>query len=120
MSLRFGHPCVGAGFQRSRNGEIAHFGGPVSANTGKEALLFALQGGLGLWGFRPEVSKRKFRLDTIYAAIVNHGGEASVAEAQYEALSASDQSAIVAFLKTLKMPLIKQNPNPQEAGSPRS
>jgi hypothetical protein len=59
-------------------------------------------------------------LDTIYAAIVNHGGEATTVEAQYEALGDADQRAIVAFLKTLKMPLINQNPNPQEAGSPRS
>ncbi|MBV8360025.1 MAG: hypothetical protein JO189_19125, partial [Deltaproteobacteria bacterium] len=58
-------------------------------------------------------------LDTIYAAIVNHGGEAAVVEAQYEALSASEQSAIVAFLKTLRMPLISGNPNPQQPGSPR-
>jgi hypothetical protein len=61
VSLRFGYPCVGAGFQRSRNSEIARFGGPVSANTGKEARLFALQGGLGLWVSSAEVSKRKFR-----------------------------------------------------------
>ena len=58
-------------------------------------------------------------LDTIYAAIVNHGGEAAVVEAQYEALSAAEQSAIVAFLKTLRMPLISGNPNPQQPGSPR-
>jgi len=58
-------------------------------------------------------------LDTIYAAIVAHGGEATSSEAQYEGLPASDQAAIVAFLKTLVMPIIKGDPNPQ-TGSPSS
>jgi hypothetical protein len=63
------------------------------------------------WGHRGD-------LDTIYAAVVAHGGEATESEAQFEGLPASDQSAVVAFLKTLVMPLIKNNPNPQEAFSP--
>jgi hypothetical protein len=63
------------------------------------------------WGHRGD-------LDTIYAAIVAHGGEATESEAQFEGLPASDQSAVVAFLKTLVMPLIENNPNPQEALSP--
>jgi Di-haem oxidoreductase, putative peroxidase len=57
-------------------------------------------------------------LDTIYAAIVAHGGEATSSEAQYEGLPNSDQAAIVAFLKTLRMPIIPADPNPQQAGSP--
>ena len=47
-----------------------------------------------------------------------HGGEATESEAQFEELPASDQSAVVAFLKTLVMPLIENNPNPQQADSP--
>jgi hypothetical protein len=58
-------------------------------------------------------------LDTIYAAIVAHGGEANSSEAQFEGLRNSDQAAIVAFLKRLVMPIIKNDPNPQQAGSPR-
>jgi Di-haem oxidoreductase, putative peroxidase len=58
-------------------------------------------------------------LDTIFASIVAHGGEATASEANFEALPDSDQSAIVAFLKTLVMPIIKnKDPNPQQAGSP--
>jgi hypothetical protein len=49
---------------------------------------------------------------------VAHGGEATESEAQFEGLPASDQSAVVAFLKTLVMSLIESNPNPQEALSP--
>jgi hypothetical protein len=52
-------------------------------------------------------------LDTIYAAIINHGGEAATSEADYEALSALQQKAIVEFLRTLQMPLVRDNPNPQ-------
>jgi Di-haem oxidoreductase, putative peroxidase len=57
-------------------------------------------GNSGPWGHRGD-------LDTIYAAIVAHGGDATAAEAQFEALPDSDQSAVVAFLKTLVMPTIK-------------
>ena len=59
-------------------------------------------------------------LDTIYAAIINHGGEALSSEAQFEALPDADQSAIVTFLKTLQMPIVpmKRNPPPQMAGFP--
>ena len=57
-------------------------------------------------------------LDTLYAAIVNHGGEAVSSEAQFEALPDADQLAIVSFLKTLQMPMLpmKRNPPPQMAG----
>jgi Di-haem oxidoreductase, putative peroxidase len=54
-------------------------------------------GNSGPWGHRGD-------LDTIYEAIIAHGGEATASEAQFEALSDSDQSAVVAFLKTLVMP----------------
>jgi HD-like signal output (HDOD) protein len=54
-------------------------------------------------------------LGTIFEAITSHGGEASTSEAQYEALSASDQSSVVAFLKTLRMPSVRSDPNPQQA-----
>jgi hypothetical protein len=63
------------------------------------------------WGHRGD-------LDTIYAAIVAHGGEAAPVEAAFEGLQAADQSAVVAFLKTLVMPLVPNDPNPQQAGSP--
>jgi hypothetical protein len=59
-------------------------------------------------------------LDTIYAAIINHGGEAVSSEAQFEALPNADQLAIVSFLRTLQMPILpmKKNPPPQMAGLP--
>jgi hypothetical protein len=59
-------------------------------------------------------------LDTIYAAIINHGGEAVSSEAQFEALPNADQLAIVSFLKTLRMPMLpmKRNPPPQMGGLP--
>ncbi|MGH7933370.1 MAG: di-heme oxidoredictase family protein [Candidatus Binataceae bacterium] len=59
-------------------------------------------------------------VDTIYQAIIDHGGEAATSEANYEALPDSDQKAIVAFLKTLKMPIIAGDPEPMAAGSPRA
>jgi hypothetical protein len=68
-------------------------------------------GNSGPWGHRND-------LDTIYDAIVAHGGEAAQSEAAYEALSDADQLAVVAFLKTLKMPIMLNNPQPQEIGSP--
>ncbi len=58
-------------------------------------------------------------LDTIFAAIVAHGGEATSSEAEFAALPDADQAAIVMFLKTLVMPIIANNPNPQQAGSPK-
>jgi hypothetical protein len=58
-------------------------------------------------------------IDTIYQAIIDHGGEAAESEADYEALPDSDQQAIVAFLKTLKMPLLADDPEPQQAESPK-
>ena len=63
------------------------------------------------WGHRGD-------LDTSYVATVAHGGEATESEAQFEELPASDRSAVVAFLRMLVMPLIENNPNPQEALSP--
>jgi len=70
-------------------------------------------GNSGPWGHRND-------LDTIYEAIVRHGGEAAQSEAAYEKLSDSDQLAIVTFLKTLKMPIMENNPPPQEEGSPHA
>lgn len=58
-------------------------------------------------------------LDTIFAAIIAHGGEATSSEAEFAALPNADQAAIVAFLKTLAMPIISNNPNPQQASSPK-
>jgi hypothetical protein len=59
-------------------------------------------------------------LDTIYAAIINHGGEAVSSEAQFEALPNADQLAVVGFLKTLQMPILpmQRNPPPQMARLP--
>jgi cytochrome c peroxidase len=56
-------------------------------------------------------------VDTVFEAIKDHGGEAAGEEANFEALPDSDQSAIVAFLKTLQMPAMsmKRNPPPQLA-----
>jgi hypothetical protein len=61
------------------------------------------------WGHRGD-------LDTIYGAIVAHGGEALDSEGQFERLSAADQTAVVAFLKTLVMPALADDPNPQQTG----
>jgi len=57
------------------------------------------------WGHRGD-------LDTIYAAITAHGGEATTSESQFEALSNSDQLAVVTFLKTLQMPILPANLDP--------
>jgi hypothetical protein len=38
----------------------------------------------------------------LYAALINHGGEAVACEAQFEALPDRDQLAIVSFLKTCR------------------
>lgn len=57
-------------------------------------------------------------LSTLHEAIVAHGGEATAAVEQYEGLAATDQLAIVTFLRTLKAPVIPNLPNPQELGSP--
>jgi len=57
-------------------------------------------------------------LSTLHEAIVAHGGEATAAAEQYEGLAATDQLAIVTFLRTLKAPVIPNLPNPQELGSP--
>ena len=64
------------------------------------------------WGHRND-------LDTIYEAIVHHGGEAAASRDAYEALSDSDQLAVVNFLETLAMPIMPNNPQPQEEGAPR-
>jgi hypothetical protein len=70
-------------------------------------------GNSGPWGHRND-------LDTIYEAIVAHGGEATPAVTSFETLPDPDQLAIVAFLRTLKMPVMDDNPSPQEAGSPHA
>lgn len=70
-------------------------------------------GNSGPWGHRND-------LDTIYEAILAHGGEAAQQEAAYENLPDADQLAIVAFLNTLQMPVMNDNPQPQEEGSPRA
>ncbi|HZC47283.1 MAG TPA: hypothetical protein VE243_12455, partial [Candidatus Acidoferrum sp.] len=57
------------------------------------------------WGHRGD-------LDTIYAAIVAHGSEATSSESQFETLSDSDQLAIVTFLKTLQMPIMPPSKDP--------
>jgi hypothetical protein len=62
-------------------------------------------GNSGPWGHRGD-------LDTIYAAITAHGGEATNSEAQFEALSNSDQLAVVTFLKTLQMPIMPMSQDP--------
>jgi hypothetical protein len=69
-------------------------------------------GNSGPWGHRGD-------LDTIYAAITAHGGEATSSEAQYESLSDSDQLAVVTFLKTLQMPILPPNQDPN-VGMPNS
>jgi hypothetical protein len=68
-------------------------------------------GNSGPWGHRND-------LDTIYDAIVAHGGEAAQVTDAFEALPDADQLAVVAFLTTLRMPIMLNNPQPQEAGSP--
>ncbi len=68
-------------------------------------------GNSGPWGHRND-------LDTIYEAIVAHGGEAQAVRDAFEALSNSDQGAVVTFLKSLRMPIIDNNPPPQLEGSP--
>ena len=68
-------------------------------------------GNSGPWGHRND-------LDTIYEAIAAHGGEAAASAAAFEDLSDADQLAVVVFLTTLKMPIMPDNPQPQEVGSP--
>jgi hypothetical protein len=68
-------------------------------------------GNSGPWGHRNDV-------DTLYEAIVFHGGEATDAVNAFEALADPDQLAVVKFLQSLKMPIMKNNPSPQEEGSP--
>ncbi len=68
-------------------------------------------GNSGPWGHRND-------LDTIYETIAAHGGEATASTAAFEALSDADQLAVVVFLTTLKMPIMMDNPQPQEVGSP--
>ena len=63
------------------------------------------------WGHRGD-------LDTIYAAIVAHGGDAAAVEGNFEALPAAGQSAVVAFLKTLEMPTVTGDLPPPRVGSP--
>ncbi len=68
-------------------------------------------GNSGPWGHRNDV-------DTIYEAIGFHGGEAAAVEQAFEALPDADQLAIVRFLESLRMPIMENNPVPQEEGSP--
>jgi hypothetical protein len=70
-------------------------------------------GNSGPWGHRNDI-------DTIYGAIVAHGGEAAPVVSAFEALSDSDQLAVVTFLNSLKMPIMAGNPAPQEVGSPKA
>jgi hypothetical protein len=70
-------------------------------------------GNSGPWGHRND-------LDTIYEAIVAHGGEAAPSVVAFEALPDADQLAVVNFLKTLMMPIMDNNPQPQEVGSPKA
>jgi len=70
-------------------------------------------GNSGPWGHRNDI-------DTIYEAIVMHGGEAVPSIASFESLSEEDQLAVVKFLETLRMPIMDNNPLPQEIGSPRA
>lgn len=59
-------------------------------------------------------------LDTIFAAIINHGGEATATESQFAALPDSDQAAIVSFIHTLDMPILpaRRDQNVNMSGSP--
>ena len=77
---------------------------PVAENQFLTAKLWDT-GNSAPWGHRGD-------LDTIYAAITAHGGEATSSEAQFEALSNSDQLAVVTFLKTLQMPLLPMSKDP--------
>ncbi|MGC2305239.1 hypothetical protein [Candidatus Binatus sp.] len=72
-------------------------------------------GNSGPWGHRGD-------LDTIYAAITAHGGEAADSVGQFESLSDSDQLAVVTFLKTLQMPILPMNldPNVNMSNSPQN
>ena len=70
-------------------------------------------GDSGPWGHRNDI-------DTLYEAIIDHGGEASPVVAAYQALPDSDQLAIVRFLKTLQMPIMDNNPMPQAQGAPKA
>ena len=45
-------------------------------------------------------------MDTLFAPIINHGGEATSSESEFEALPDSDQAAIVSFIRTLEMPIL--------------
>jgi hypothetical protein len=71
-------------------------------------------GNSGPWGHRGD-------LDTIYAAITAHGGEATSSESQFEALPNSQQLAVVTFLKTLQMPILpaSQDPNVNMQNAPQ-
>lgn len=71
---------------------------PIPQNQFLTAKLWDV-GNSGPWGHRGD-------LDTIYAAITAHGGEATTSESEFEALSNSDQLAVVSFLKTLQMPIL--------------
>jgi hypothetical protein len=81
---------------------------PVSHDQFLTAKLWDV-GNSGPYGHRGD-------FDTIYAAIVAHGGEATASEVQFEALPDSDQSAVVAFLKTLVMPTFNHSDSDRHGG----
>ena len=63
------------------------------------------------WGHANDV-------DTLYEAIIFHGGEATAANTAFQALPDADQLAIVKFLDSQKMPIMDNNPIPQSEDSP--
>jgi cytochrome c peroxidase len=77
---------------------------PIAQNQFLTAKLWDV-GNSGPWGHRGD-------LDTIYAAITAHGGEATTSEAAFEALANSDQLAVVTFLKSLQMPILPISVDP--------
>ena len=68
-------------------------------------------GNSGPWGHANDI-------DTLYEAIIFHGGEATDSANSFKALADSDQLAVVKFLQSLKMPIMDDNPPPQAVGSP--
>jgi len=77
---------------------------PIPQNQFLTAKLWDT-GNSGPWGHRGD-------LDTIFAAITAHGGEATASDAHFEALPNSDQLAVVKFLKSLQMPILPTNVDP--------
>jgi hypothetical protein len=90
-------------------------GGPLDRPPYHQFLTAKLwdTGNSAPWGHRND-------LDTVYDAIVAHGGEATASKDMFDGLSDADQLAVVVFLKSLRMPVMDDNPAPQEEGSPRA